>query len=831
MAYYKKYYYTFRDLKNSKYTVEIHEDIDTQMTYNTYVIAYTNKNYIYVTGDISIYGIGDSLDNIGSGIPNGAIVTGIDVGRKWVFLNATATTSNSPALATLHKAVPVPEQVRVGNNPFTIEYPEIDNKFQPVKGCGFSFNLLSDVNMKFIGLSTADMQKYMVKLIEEVWVTPIYSVDITRFIGYLNSEIYEEPFESIDNYLVNFSGNNGFSLLERLNYVGTLGNKYDTIGSYWTALYNIFYKVGLPYKKLYVGLSTTIDGITIPESETILHHLFINPDNWYNEDGEAESTRTVLEKILGVLSASIITVDDNVYITDLNFLLGSADDNRSFKVFDMQNDFIYMNTSTLSVNIGDLSEIGFADGVQDYQIASGINKQVIKYNNYKQTDIVNYEANKDTFYEQLSVEPVNVNADYKYDLIKYNKSKFWNEHNGSNFIVFAGTGTENLANYEGGMRIAPKSDTFAITPEHLSFNTKIDLPYLINSDEYKLKLEAVIHPHTWAYFGLAPQQQDLAENEFIISIRLHAEIIIDNEIGTKKKYYNPNYQWVNNAATSQWVDIGTPNTDAEFYFSKPTKYILEKDNDWRFKWEYEAINDKDAELQVWRKAPKSYTDDVGNIVYDMKSSPYYISLEHGVSGRLSINLYDYELRFLDFSGNEILPNGYTIPNWFNLYIKEFKLTVVDKFDNTVKKLDVEIVGYSKNSPLNSIYKDEGDEVTNYLGSNAGNYPADNSNLLKLNSGGYYEPCDIYTRQGKSDMIEFLQLRSIISNYNKQYIKLSATTNRLEKLVGFLTYNNYLSGKRFTITGLTRNIADASDELLIQESTEDNVDINYYPYAS
>lgn len=830
MAYYKKYYYTFRDLNNSKYTVEIHEDIEIQMDYQVYVVTYTNKNYIYVTGDISIFGIGDSMDYVGSGIPNGAIVTGIDVSKKWVYLNATATNSNPPNLATLHKAVPVAEEVRAGDNPFTIEYPEVTNKLEPVKGCGFSFNLLSENNMQFISLSTADMQKYMVKLIEEVWITPVYSVDIVRFIGYLNSEIYEEPFESYNNYLVNFSGNNGFSLLDRINYIGTTGTKYDTIGSYWTALYNIFYKIGLPYNKLYVGLSTTINGITVPANETILHHLFLNPDNWYNEDGEAESTRTVLEKILGVLSATIITSDDNVYITDLNYILGSTGETRDFKVYDMQNAFQYLNTTSINVNIGDLSEIGFASGIQNYQIVSGINKQVIKYNNYKQTKIVDYSADKDTLYEQNNIESVNVNPDYQYDLIKYNKSKYWNEHNGSNFIVFSGTGAENNGKYESGMRIAPKSDAFGIKPEHLSFSTKLDLPYLIDSENYKLKLEAVIHPHTWAYFGLAPNQEDLEDNEFIISVKLNAEIIIDNEVGTKKKYFNPYYQYVNNGAASQWVDVGTPNTDAVLYFSKPTKYKLIKDNNWHFEWEYEAINDKDAELLVWRKAPKSYTDDVGNIVYDMKSSPYYISLEHGVSGRLVINLYDYELRFFDFTGGEYLPNGYTIPNWLNVYLKEFKLTIVDKFDNEVKKLDIEIVGDSKNSPLNSIYKNEGEEVANYLGSNVGAYPADNSNLLKLNSDGYYEPCNMYTRQGKSDMIEMLQLRSIISNYNKQYVKLSATSNRLEKLIGYLTYNNYLPDKKFTITGITRNIADASDELLLQESTEDNVDINYYPYA-
>ncbi len=180
------------------------------------------------------------------------------------------------------------------------------------------------------------MFQYQVKLIEIVQITPIYTQELVRWLGYLNSEMYEEPFNEYDNYLVNFTGNDGLALLDRLNYVTSDGSRIDTIGSNWTTMFNVFYKIGLPYTKLYVGLSTTIPNTTIGLEETIFHHIYTNPDNWYNEDGEAESVRTVLESILQPLGAFIFTYDGSVYITDNNYLMSGSDSMRNFKVFDMQ---------------------------------------------------------------------------------------------------------------------------------------------------------------------------------------------------------------------------------------------------------------------------------------------------------------------------------------------------------------------------------------------------------------------------------------------------------------------------------------------------------------
>jgi hypothetical protein len=113
----------------------------------------------------------------------------------------------------------------------------------------------------------------------------------------LDSELYSEPFAEKDNYTVNLTGTDGLALLERLNYVDSNGDHYEGIVSQWTVISNILGKLGLFWNAIYVNISTTSPSITIGATETIFHQKFQRNDNWYNEDGNPETCRKVLEEI------------------------------------------------------------------------------------------------------------------------------------------------------------------------------------------------------------------------------------------------------------------------------------------------------------------------------------------------------------------------------------------------------------------------------------------------------------------------------------------------------------------------------------------------------
>lgn len=233
-----------------------------------------------------------------------------------------------------------PLQIKGYQEPFIVNYPEITNKLQTIRGSGATLNILSETDRQFFNLYTADMMQYKVnhyKGASLVWT------------GYLDSELYSEPFNELTNYPVSFAANDGFNLLERLNYVDDSSNKYTGIVTQWTVLTNIFSKLGLTLNNIYVGLSTTIDGVTIGASETIFHKHYIIQENYYNEDNEPESCRKVLEGILAPLGAYIQQINGSIIITDLNHLAQNSTVN--FKKYNPST-FEYISTDSINQNIG-----------------------------------------------------------------------------------------------------------------------------------------------------------------------------------------------------------------------------------------------------------------------------------------------------------------------------------------------------------------------------------------------------------------------------------------------------------------------------------------------
>ncbi|NVN97421.1 hypothetical protein HXX01_04320 [Candidatus Nomurabacteria bacterium] len=92
-----------------------------------------------------------------------------------------------------------------------IKYPSINNKFDAIRGSGIEISLISQTNFEFLNLYTTSMKDYMLLLKDN------YSNNL--WCGYLNSELYNEPFNYNVNYPVNITGNDGLALLERINYL------------------------------------------------------------------------------------------------------------------------------------------------------------------------------------------------------------------------------------------------------------------------------------------------------------------------------------------------------------------------------------------------------------------------------------------------------------------------------------------------------------------------------------------------------------------------------------------------------------------------------------
>lgn len=330
--------------------------------------------------------------------------------------------------------------------PFCVSFLGIDDKLTPVRGSGCELNLISETDRQFFGLYTAKIQQFQIRAyrgIDLIWC------------GYLDTELYSEPFNVNQNYDVTFSGSDGFAILERLNYLTpsdielvevldpTHGYNtvvpiekgklpYTGIVTQWEIIKNILTKLNLPWGAIYVGISTESPEFTIADNENIFEKTFCTNENWYTEDvsKNAENCRTVLESILQPYGAFIIQDNANIYITDINtFAKGNTQD---FKKYDPIT-FVYLQTVSINLALGDISSIGIAETSQDLTIVSAINEQIVKYSPYKKIDIVNYDATADFNTQLTSVDKGTVNTAWRWNEKTFDLSNTWNRFNNGRF--------------------------------------------------------------------------------------------------------------------------------------------------------------------------------------------------------------------------------------------------------------------------------------------------------------------------------------------------------------------------------------------------------------
>ena len=144
-----------------------------------------------------------------------------------------------------------PKLVEATNTPFSLEYLEV-KKLEPVQGSQATLKLICESNFQFLDLHTDDMQGYMVKF---------YRSGQLFWIGYLDSELYNENLTDYAPYAVEFSGAD-FNILERLKFRDE-EKAYTDIAPFITQLKRCFNKLGLPFQKLYIGCSTVPEGISL----------------------------------------------------------------------------------------------------------------------------------------------------------------------------------------------------------------------------------------------------------------------------------------------------------------------------------------------------------------------------------------------------------------------------------------------------------------------------------------------------------------------------------------------------------------------------------------
>lgn len=294
-------------------------------------------------------------------------------------------------------------------NPFVVELPELDSIFQVVRGTGATIQILSEIDMQFFDtLYTSDPFGIQVKH---------YIDDVLNWMGYVNSEMMQEPYSFISNYPVRILANNGLALLSRLSFVQADGSFYSGIKSKYDIIKICLDKIGLPYSTINISLSTIYSAYVGGTTSSILHELYNITENFYDEDPKPMTLREVIETVLKPYAAILWADGDKIYITDINTLAAGTD------ITYMQYDYA---TGTFIQNVTEPVNPAwdYMGTGQNIENSGGINKQVIDYSPYVKTGVFAKSINAESEFTTVPESWLTKDG-YSYKTLTGNKT--WQE--------------------------------------------------------------------------------------------------------------------------------------------------------------------------------------------------------------------------------------------------------------------------------------------------------------------------------------------------------------------------------------------------------------------
>lgn len=631
------------------------------------------------------------------------------------------------------------EAITGHKSPFVLELPEIKHKFQVVRGKGCTVNLLSESDMKFFNsLYHVDPQEFMIKH---------YRGDKNGdpdFFGYLNAEMMTEPYDFDRNYQVTFTCNDGFSLMDRFSFVQSDGTNYTGIKSKFEILQIIFAKIALPYDQYRIALSTTFADFSGAADSTILHESYVDCSNFYNEDPAPMSLREVVESILAPYGAFITAQDGHIYITDINTL--AADGNITYKQFGLTSGN-YVGTVVVN-NEKSISNIGYMGTGQSIEKSGGVNKQVVAYSPYPVKNLFDISLNAADEFDALA--PFTLQNGFYLRTMSTNKT--WLDVAGAGILFEA---SKYNLNEEASfyIKIPP------LVSSNVIARTKIS-PYLsVNEIEVdgfgnvtkgikavmtgKMLLKTKTNPYN-------KKQYDGIKYYF-------------NDILTRIKCGNKYYVGANvseSYPSAVWQD--TPGT---FTINSSKQDLTYINNQW--------------------------------IDLGVGGSGVPIYFENSVSGKLSIEIYDYG-----------------IFNW--CWLKDIEVKITDWDGNEIPDNNIEYIGL-----LDKTFQDEGEKIVLTCGTDS--TWVDRGKIMMLKDGEY-KHITAWTRAGQTFKIEELLLNSLSSNYRAGFISLlSMKLQNKFDLMNVLT-DTFIGSKKLMIKSASVNYEDNAVECSLVEISPDSLTI-------
>ncbi|MDD4516466.1 hypothetical protein [Massilibacteroides sp.] len=185
-----------------------------------------------------------------------------------------------------------------GDEHIEIEWQEVD-KLEPVRSSKATLTLFSDTDRQFVDLYTIAADGVRLDVMRD---------GALYWSGYLDPELYEEPFSYKKNYEVSLTFSD-FAILDRLKW------SYAGFLTLQAILDRCLAASGINYIGVVKYISTKLTQYT---EDDITSAISVLGENFFDEDGEAMTYREVLDEVLRAFSLHLQQKAGNVFVFDLN---------------------------------------------------------------------------------------------------------------------------------------------------------------------------------------------------------------------------------------------------------------------------------------------------------------------------------------------------------------------------------------------------------------------------------------------------------------------------------------------------------------------------------
>jgi hypothetical protein len=324
------------------------------------------------------------------------------------------------------------ETMLMQEDPLDLMRGTLENKFKPTIGSGIELRVEAAYDGQYIALYTKDKQKFKGKFYKNgqlIWT------------GFLNSEVYSEAYDRVSGYPVSLQFNDGFTVLERLDFLQSNGERYMGLKTQWDVLWIILNKLDIQFKYIYLALDIYEKAMNVAYSP--LHQTQVDCSNYYDEKGDPKNCREVLESILQGQRAICFQNEACLNIVAVPLL---AKDNFVRRQYTAQLSVDPIPEQTVSPLISIPTQADWDGMDQSIDIMPGYNKATLKYSPYASTQVVELGDFSDTDLWEGSYSWEDVGEFY--ELQGVSGLKGWTLLNGAEF-----TGTKVEEVDDGGTYI------------------------------------------------------------------------------------------------------------------------------------------------------------------------------------------------------------------------------------------------------------------------------------------------------------------------------------------------------------------------------------------